>query len=68
MPNTADCPQPVPPTMTLATIRTHLWRGGGDIALFYKANGRKEILHAPQTSNVPLSTDLDGAGDTRVVA
>ncbi len=36
--------------MTLATIRSHLWRGGGDIILYYKANGRKEILHAPQQS------------------
>ncbi|KAK0277432.1 hypothetical protein LTR91_006061 [Friedmanniomyces endolithicus] len=40
--------QIVPTTMTLATIRSHLWRGGGDIILYYKANGRKEILHAPQ--------------------
>jgi WD repeat-containing protein 48 len=29
--------------MTLATIRTHVWRGGGDVLLYYKANGRKEI-------------------------
>ncbi|KAK0345076.1 hypothetical protein LTR59_004404 [Friedmanniomyces endolithicus] len=42
--------QIVPTTMTLATIRSHLWRGGGDIILYYKANGRKEILHAPQQS------------------
>lgn len=36
----------VPPTMTLATIRAHIWRGGGDVLLFYRANGRKEIKHA----------------------
>ena len=29
--------------MTLATIRTHIWRSSGDIILFYKANGKKEI-------------------------
>jgi WD repeat-containing protein 48 len=29
--------------MTLATLRTHVWRGGNDIILHYKANGRKEI-------------------------
>lgn len=29
--------------MTLATIRTHIWRTSGDIVLFYKANGKKEI-------------------------
>lgn len=29
--------------MTLATIRTHLWRTSGDMILYYKANGKKEI-------------------------
>jgi WD repeat-containing protein 48 len=33
--------------MTLASIRAHVWRGGGDVLLLYKANGRKEIRHAP---------------------
>jgi WD repeat-containing protein 48 len=33
--------------MTLASIRAHIWRGGGDVLLLYKANGRKEIKHAP---------------------
>jgi WD repeat-containing protein 48 len=36
--------QLVPPTMTLATIRTHIWKTGGDVLLYYKANGRKRIL------------------------
>ncbi|CAO2650772.1 Nn.00g020640.m01.CDS01 [Neocucurbitaria sp. VM-36] len=39
--------QLIPPTMTLASIRAHVWRGGGDVLLHYKANGRKEIKHAP---------------------
>lgn len=39
--------QLVPPTMTLMSIRAHLWRGGGDVVLYYKANGRKQILHSP---------------------
>ncbi|KAF2216874.1 hypothetical protein CERZMDRAFT_64278 [Cercospora zeae-maydis SCOH1-5] len=38
------------PTMTLGTIRAHVWRGGGDVVLYYKANGKKEILHAPKAS------------------
>lgn len=38
--------QLIPPKMTLATIRAHVWRGGGDVMLYYKANGRKKILHA----------------------
>jgi hypothetical protein len=29
--------------MTLATIRAHVWRGGGDVMLHYKANGRRNI-------------------------
>ncbi|EEH10098.1 WD domain-containing protein [Histoplasma capsulatum G186AR] len=33
----------VPPDMTLSTIRTHLWRTGNDMVLFYKANGKREI-------------------------
>jgi WD repeat-containing protein 48 len=36
--------------MTLATIRAHIWRGGGDVLLYYKANGKKEIKHV----NMPL--------------
>ncbi|KAI5362644.1 putative WD40/YVTN repeat-like-containing domain superfamily [Septoria linicola] len=43
----------IPPTMTLATIRAHMWRGGGDVVLYYKANGRKQILHAPQATSPP---------------
>ncbi|RAL00914.1 Pkinase-domain-containing protein [Aspergillus ibericus CBS 121593] len=33
----------IPPNMTLATIRTHIWRSSGDMLLHYKANGKKEI-------------------------
>lgn len=40
--------QKLSPKMTLATIRTHVWRSGGDVLLTYKANGRKQILHAPE--------------------
>lgn len=43
--------------MTLASIRAHVWRGGGDVLLHYKANGRKEIKHAvypgPQSGSPP---------------
>ncbi|KAK3677881.1 hypothetical protein LTR78_001976 [Recurvomyces mirabilis] len=47
--------QIVPVTMTLATIRSHLWRGGGDILLYYKANGKKEIKHIPLASAIPIA-------------
>lgn len=35
------------PATTLATLRTHLWKGGNDIVLHYKANGKKEIRPFP---------------------
>lgn len=31
--------------MTLATIRSHIWRGAGDVVLYYKANGKKQIRY-----------------------
>ena len=35
--------------MSLATLRAHVWKGGNDIVLHYKANGRKEIpIPAPK--------------------
>ena len=49
--------------MTLATIRSHLWRGGGDIVLYYRANGKKQILHAPQASAASTSPKAEG-GET----
>jgi hypothetical protein len=43
--------------MTLATIRAHIWRGGGDVLLFYRANGRKDIKHAGKAGiPVPVVT------------
>jgi WD repeat-containing protein 48 len=39
----------IPPNMTLATIRAHIWRSSGDMVLYYKANGKKEIKNT--TSN-----------------
>ena len=35
--------------MTLATLRAHVWKGGNDIVLHYKANGRKDIPIPPST-------------------
>ena len=30
--------------MTLATLRAHVWKTGGDVLLLYKSNGRKPEL------------------------
>lgn len=45
--------------MTLATIRTHIWRSSGDIILFYKANGKKEI-RIPKPQEEEESPDAAG--------
>lgn len=44
--------------MTLATLRTHVWRGGNDVILHYKANGRKEIRMPP----CEVAEEADKAG------
>ena len=38
--------------MSLATIRTHVWKSGNDVVLYYKSNGRKEII-PPKLSMIP---------------
>ena len=45
--------QLIDPKMTLASMRAHVWRGGGDVILHYKANGRKEIKKLPQHPGLP---------------
>ncbi|KAI2617399.1 WD40 repeat-like protein [Hypoxylon sp. NC1633] len=35
--------QLLPNTMSLATLRAHIWKGGNDVVLYYKANGRRDI-------------------------
>lgn len=39
--------QKLSPKMSLATLRTHIWKGGNDIVLYYKTNGRKELRPLP---------------------
>ena len=36
--------QLVPHNTTLATLRTHVWKAGGDVILYYKSNGRRPEL------------------------
>lgn len=45
--------QLLPLTMSLATLRAHVWKGGNDIVLYYKANGRKEIRFPPPAPLTP---------------
>ncbi|KAJ2891924.1 hypothetical protein MKZ38_010550 [Zalerion maritima] len=52
--------QLLPHNMSLATLRAHIWKGGNDIVLYYKANGRKEIPIPPPPELEP-SESLDTA-------
>ncbi|KAF2767150.1 WD40 repeat-like protein [Teratosphaeria nubilosa] len=50
--------QIISPKMTLATIRSHIWRGGGDVLLYYKPNGKKQIKNIPPqqlAANIPVT-------------
>jgi WD repeat-containing protein 48 len=63
-------PQLIPPTMTLASVRAHVWRGGGDVLLHYKANGCKEIKppapHPGLPFTMPGPSSNAGLGSTNV--
>jgi WD repeat-containing protein 48 len=50
--------QRVDPNTTLATLRVHVWRTGGDIVLYYKSNGRKE-LRLPHPAQVPTQEESE---------
>lgn len=56
--------QKLPVTMSLATLRAHIWKGGADVMLFYKSNGRKSIANEKRpaaSSSSEAGTDL-GSG------
>lgn len=55
--------------MSLATLRAHVWKGGNDIMLYYKANGRKEIANPPLvTTPAAAAAGPPTAGDPEAVA
>ncbi len=53
--------QLLPNTMTLATLRAHIWKGGNDVMLYYKANGKKEISFPPPPPPAPVEAEAEGA-------
>ncbi|KAI1112941.1 WD repeat-containing protein [Nemania sp. NC0429] len=48
----------LPNTMSLATLRAHIWKGGNDVVLYYKANGRKEIPKVLPKAEAPLEAEV----------
>ncbi|KAM0335603.1 hypothetical protein ACHAQA_000651 [Verticillium albo-atrum] len=53
----------LPNTMTLATLRAHVWKGGNDITLHYKANGRKVIENPIPTPQVAAPAEPEPASE-----
>jgi WD repeat-containing protein 48 len=48
--------------MSLATLRAHIWKGGNDVVLHYKANGRKEIpKELPKPAEQPAAAGTEPA-------
>lgn len=45
--------------MSLATLRAHIWKGGADVMLYYKSNGRKSIKYEKVVEEVG---EEEGAG------
>ena len=57
--------QLVPHNMTLATLRAHVWRTGGDVMLYYKSNGRKpELEHRWAEEKDRLAAEAKAAEET----
>lgn len=58
--------------MTLATLRAHVWKGGADVMLYYKSNGRKPIKYekvaAIEPSALPTSATQPSTESTAMGA
>ncbi|KAI9809960.1 MAG: hypothetical protein M1825_000393 [Sarcosagium campestre] len=52
--------QLVSPTKTLSTLRAYVWKGGGDVVLYYKSNGRFKIVGERSASEVASASASDG--------
>ncbi|PFH60307.1 hypothetical protein XA68_11153 [Ophiocordyceps unilateralis] len=58
------------PTMSLTTIRAHVWKGGNDIIMYYKATGRRAIkpLGQPRPTSLPVERSAVGGPATAAAA
>lgn len=48
--------QKLPISMSLATLRAHVWKGGADVMLYYKSNGRRPIRYEKKSEPVSGTT------------
>jgi len=46
--------------MSLATLRAHVWKGGADVLLYYKSNGRK-LINFEKVLNSATDTSTSAA-------
>lgn len=49
--------------MTLATLRAHVWKGGTDVVLHYRANGRKKLKLRDGPEGVGEGREGEGADE-----
>lgn len=50
--------------MTLATLRAHVWKGGNDVLLYYKSNGKKSFEVKKPVEVAPAETETIPANPT----
>lgn len=43
--------------MSLATLRAHIWKGGNDVMLYYKSNGRKTFSADKKVEATPAEEE-----------
>jgi WD repeat-containing protein 48 len=61
--------QKLPITMSLATLRAHVWKGGADVMLYYKSNGRKVIkIQDPAEPEVDIPAETTPSTSTSTTA
>ncbi|SPO05299.1 related to WD repeat-containing protein 48 [Cephalotrichum gorgonifer] len=53
--------QVLPNMMTLATLRAHVWKGGTDVVLHYRANGRKQLRLRAQANGSEVGVESGAA-------
>ena len=54
--NISNLAKKLPITMSLATLRAHVWKGGADVMLYYKSNGRKPIRYEKKPESITGTT------------
>ncbi|KKA26181.1 hypothetical protein TD95_003759 [Thielaviopsis punctulata] len=54
--------QLLPVSMSLATLRAHVWKSGSDVVLYYKANGRRKVPVPKPAPMIPPEEPVSAPG------